>query len=134
MMNLATAEAAESEFYRAFATGDLEAMLDIWADGESVVCVHPAQETLVGRASVAESWREILGPASGFDIVYQCVARYESGDLAMHIGVEQLRVDDEEVASLTVTNGYRRTEHGWRMIYHQAAPIHSSQGPPGPVH
>ncbi len=133
-MNLPTADAAESEFYRAFAAGDLEGMLRLWADEDSVVCVHPAQETLVGKASVADSWREILGPASGFDIVYQCVARYESGDLAMHIGVEQLRVDDEEVASLTVTNGYRRTEQGWRMVYHQAAPIHASQGPPGPVH
>jgi ketosteroid isomerase-like protein len=134
VVNLPTADAAESEFYRAFSAGDLEGMLRVWADGEGIVCVHPAQETLVGRASVAESWREILEPASGFDIVYQCIARYESGDLAMHIGVEQLRVDDDEVASLTVTNGYRRTQQGWRIFYHQAAPIHTARGPAGPVH
>ncbi len=133
-MSLATADAAETEFYRVFAAGDLDGMLRVWAEVDSVVCVHPGQETLVGQSSVAESWRDILGPASGFDIVYQCVARYESGDLALHTGVEQLRVDDEEVASLTVTNGFLRTEKGWRMIYHHAAPIHASQGPAGPVH
>lgn len=133
-MNLPTADAAEVEFYRAFAAGDLEGMLRVWADGDEVLCVHPAQETLVGRVSVVESWREILEPATGFEIVYQCIARYEDGDLAMHIGVEQLKVDEQEVVSLTVTNGYRRTEEGWRMIYHQAAPIHASKGPPGAVH
>jgi ketosteroid isomerase-like protein len=62
------------------------------------------------------------------------VERHESGDLAMHTGVEQLRMDDERVATLTVTNGYRKTPDGWRMVLHHAAPVHATTAPDGPVH
>jgi ketosteroid isomerase-like protein len=130
----ATADAAETEFYRAFAEGDLAGMIRVWAESDDVVCVHPGQESLSGRSSVADSWRDILGSAGGFEIVYQCVERHESGDLAMHTGVEQLRMDDERVATLTVTNGYRKTPDGWRMVLHHAAPVHATTVPDGPVH
>lgn len=129
-----TADAAESEFYRAFADGDLDGMIRVWADSEDVICVHPGQESVSGQASVAKSWREILGPAGGFDIVYQCVERHESGDLALHTGFEQLRMEDEQIATLTVTNGYRRTAVGWRMVLHHASPVHVTAIPQGPVH
>ena len=129
-----TAEAAEAEFYRAFADGDLAAMIHIWAKSDDVVCVHPGQGTLSGQASVAKSWREILGPGGSFDIVYRCVEKHQSGDLALHTGFEQLRMDDEQIATLTVTNGYRKTADGWRMVLHHAAPIHTTGVADGPVH
>lgn len=133
-MTHTTADSAESEFYRAFAEADLEGMIQVWAESEDVVCVHPGQDSLSGRSTVAESWREILGPAGGFDIVYRCMEKHESGDLAVHIGLEQLRMDDEQIATLTVTNGYRRTEGGWRMVLHHASPIHAVGVPQGQVH
>ena len=133
-MKHATADAAETEFYRAFAEGDLPGMLRVWAESETVICVHPGQESLSGRASVLESWRDILGSDNRFDIAYQCVERHESGDLALHTGLEHLRMDDERVATLTVTNGYRRTGDGWRMVLHHAAPVHAAVAPEGPVH
>lgn len=133
-MTYITADAAENEFYRAFAEGDLGGMLRVWADSEDVVCVHPGQESLSGQASVAGSWRDILGVADSFDIVYQCSDRFESGDLAVHTGIEQLRMEDDRIATLAVTNGYRRDGGGWRMILHHASPVHTPSAPEGPVH
>jgi ketosteroid isomerase-like protein len=129
-----TAEAAENEFYRAFAEADLPAMLRVWAESEDVVCVHPGQESLSGQAPVAESWRDILGSGDSFDIAYQCAARFESGDLALHTGVEQLLMENDRIATLAVTNGYRREGAGWRMILHHASPVHTASAPEGPVH
>ena len=133
-MNHLTAEAAESEFYRAFAAADLDGMVSVWATDDGVVCVHPGQESLSGRAMVVESWREILAAAGGFDIAFQCVERHESGDLALHTGFEQLRMDDDQTATLSVTNAYRRTADGWRMVLHHASPVHATATSAGTVH
>ena len=43
-----TAQDAEAAFYEAFETGDLEAMMNVWAEDEEIVCVHPGEARLVG--------------------------------------------------------------------------------------
>ena len=39
---------ANSQFYKAFAEGDVEAMRRIWGEGEHVQCCHPGVKNVVG--------------------------------------------------------------------------------------
>ena len=51
---------ANREFYRAFERLDIEAMRAVWLDDDSIQCVHPASERLVGRERVLGSWAAIF--------------------------------------------------------------------------
>ena len=48
--------AANQTFYRAFESGDIDAMSDAWLHGDHVVCTHPGWPTLRGWAAVSASW------------------------------------------------------------------------------
>ena len=37
-----TPQDAEAAFYEALERADLEAMMEVWAEDEEIVCVHPA--------------------------------------------------------------------------------------------
>ena len=50
---------ANRTFYRAFTERDAEAMDRIWAPTGAVVCLHPGQAPLHGRAEIMASWRAI---------------------------------------------------------------------------
>ena len=50
---------AESAFYEALQGADLDAMMEVWADDEEIVCVHPGGERLVGYDAVRSGWAAI---------------------------------------------------------------------------
>lgn len=129
-----SADAAEAEFYRAFAEGRLEAMTRVWAESDAVVCIHPARSAITGHGAVADSWKDILVESARFDISFRCTSKHESDGLAVHIGLERLTVDPGQIANLAVTNVYRRTPDGWKIILHHAAPIHEGPEPDETVH
>lgn len=129
-----SADAAEAEFYRAFAEGRLEAMTRVWAESDAVVCIHPARSAITGHGAVADSWKDILVESARFDISFRCTSKHEADGLAVHIGLERLTVDPGQIANLAVTNVYRRTPDGWKIILHHAAPIHEGPEPDETVH
>ncbi|KAK3265012.1 hypothetical protein CYMTET_26279 [Cymbomonas tetramitiformis] len=53
---------ANLNFYRAFETGDLQAMTDTWHSSASppVICVHPGRFPKVGLRNVLDSWEEMF--------------------------------------------------------------------------
>ena len=53
--------AANQAFYDAFEARDLDAMSDLWAHDDRVICVHPGWTELRGWASVASSWAALFG-------------------------------------------------------------------------
>jgi SnoaL-like protein len=59
---------ANATFYRAFTDGDYAAMSELWALRAPVACLHPGARALMGRRPVLESWRQILGGASRFEL------------------------------------------------------------------
>jgi ketosteroid isomerase-like protein len=132
-LNHATPSAAEEEFYRAFASRDAAAMIDLWETGDGVVCVHPGAEAITGHDHIADSWRAILGDDGSFDISHRLIARFEEGGLAVHTGIESIRADGR-TAMLTVTNAFGRTADGWKMVLHHAAPIHTAAAAGGAIH
>jgi hypothetical protein len=90
--------AANAAYYRAFSTGDVAAMDQIWAD-DGVSCVHPGWTPLIGRAAVVDSYRNILTSPNRVRIAHR-----------------------EDTAILTGDEG-RRIGGAWRMVHHQASPI-----------
>ena len=46
----ATSRDAEQAFYAAFQKADLAEMMQVWADDDSIVCIHPMGPRLDGRA------------------------------------------------------------------------------------
>jgi ketosteroid isomerase-like protein len=119
----ATPQDAETAFYDAFAKGDLDAMMEAWADDDDIYCVHPGGPRMSGVAQIRESWRKIF--ASGQSLRFQLRGQqYLNGMmLSAHSVYEHISVTGETRARapMIATNIYLRTEHGWRMVAHHAS-------------
>lgn len=121
-----TPDQAETAFYEAFERRDLAAMMAVWAESESVVCVHPGGPRLVGFESVRESWAQIFaGGGAALRVRAVDVQRFDGNSVAVHALVEVLTAPGQPAPPQTVcaTNVYELTEGGWRMVVHHASPI-----------
>jgi ketosteroid isomerase-like protein len=121
----ATPQDAEAAFYEAFTKGDLDAMMEVWADDDGIYCIHPGGARVSGVAEVRESWRKIF--AAGQSLRFQLRGQhYVNGMmLSAHSVYEHINVAGETRARgpMIATNIYLRTEHGWRMVAHHASPV-----------
>ena len=123
-----TPQDAEAAFYEALETGDLEAMMEVWAEDEDIVCVHPGGPRLAGFEQVRGSWAQILGSGQRVKVYLSNQVVLSGMMLAIHSVHENIVVEGESRPRATVaaTNIYLRTGKGWRMILH-----HGSPTPPG---
>lgn len=115
---------AEAVFYAAFENGDLEAMAEIWARSDDIVCVHPHGPQLLGYDEVMQGWRNILDNTAGFRITVRVVNHYSDEAMSVRFVMETLVNENSDAGPVTVlaTNAYRRTESGWRIVLHHASP------------
>jgi len=119
----------EHSFYEALQTGDLERLMDCWADDEEVVCIHPGGLRLVGMAAIREAFGEMF-QRGGLAVRAQQVRRLLSGTHAVHSVVERVDVpssDGVRHAFVVATNVYTQTPRGWRMVLHHASPAATQQ-------
>ena len=118
-------KAANAAFYDAFATRDMTAMEQLWAENAPVACVHPGWDILTGREQVIESWRRILKQPSAPDIAHRNAHPMIYGTCVL--------VSCQELLSgitLAAVNTFVYESNGWRMVMHQASQI----GRPTPRH
>jgi len=124
----ATPQDAESAFYEAITSADLEGMMAIWADDDDIYCVHPNGARIAGVERVRESWRQIF--ASGQTLRFQLrEQQYVQGMImSVHSVYEFITVAGESRprGPVIATNVYLRTERGWRMVAHHASPVPAS--------
>jgi ketosteroid isomerase-like protein len=123
---------ANRAFYRAFEALDIESMLAIWDDDESIRCVHPGAQMLVGREQVFGSWRAIFAgqPQLSFDLTD--VDLRVMGDLGWVSCEEHLRMHDAQKDpefKAVCTNLYLLREGQWRLVLHHASPLARRLGP-----
>lgn len=119
-----TAEQAERAFYRAFETRDLSAMMDVWANDESIVCIHPMGQRLAGRAAVRQSWEQIFATDNALNFEIGGSVLTEDTALSVRCVLENIRFgeDQTERSLVLATNVYRRRETGWHLCVHHASP------------
>jgi ketosteroid isomerase-like protein len=120
----ATPEDAEKAFYEAFQQADLDAMMDVWADEDAVVCIHPMGPRLDGREAVARSWQDIFSGGGSMRFELSQVAATEDDLLAVRCLCENISHGPRfaQRSLVLATNIYKMTDRGWRMILHHASP------------
>ncbi len=129
-MTYTTPDEAEHAFYSALQSADIEAMQSVWADDESIVCVHPASQPIYGPRSVRMSWAQIFRDGGTMRVRFECSSRTLSSILAVHVGYEFISVGSEigDSDPMIATNVFQLTKGGWRMLLHHASPVHMDYG------
>ena len=117
-----TPQDAEAAFYEALEAGEIEAMMEVWAEDEEIVCVHPGGARLAGYNQIRESWAQIFGSGQRLRVHVSNPVVLSGMMLAVHSVNENILVQGESRAPVTATNVYLRTGNGWRMILHHGSP------------
>lgn len=115
---------AEAAFYEALERGDIDAMMEVWADDEEVVCIHPGGPRLTGYEAVLKSWAQIFSSGQRLRIQISHEVVLSGMMLTVHSVHENIAAQGEQRPGQPVvaTNAYLRTADGWRMIVHHASP------------
>jgi ketosteroid isomerase-like protein len=119
----ASAEDAEEAFYDAIGRADLDALMNVWADDEEIVCIHPTGERLSGPMAIRESWRSIFANNPPLTVRIKTSVCWKSLMLDVHSVVETLYLGDEQTAHgpLLATNVFQRGANGWRLLAHHVS-------------
>lgn len=127
--------AANSAFYAAFETRDIDAMADVWERSDRATVTHPGWPTLRGWAKVGGSWDAIFRSTPYIQFVLTDEHVEVTGDTAWVTLDENILQstpadgsgDDELTgAKVAATNVFVRTEFGWRMVVHHGSPVGTS--------
>ncbi len=116
---------ANEAFYAAFALGDYEAMVQLWAKRTTIICTHPGWTVLSGRDAVLQSWRSILENSEGSELQCRKAEAYIYGETALVTCYEVI-----DGNALAVTNVFVQEDGKWLMVHHHAGP--TAGGPPSP--
>lgn len=118
-----TAHDAESAFYEAFESADLDAMMAVWASDDEIVCVHPQGPRLQGYAAVRESWRQLFEAGAKLRFRIADVREFQGAVFSVHVVHEHVTSPDRTEFSPPViaTNVFTLTDEGWRMVLHHAS-------------
>jgi ketosteroid isomerase-like protein len=123
-------EAANTAFYEAFESGDLDAMQELWLDDEETLCVHPGALPVRGTPAINRSWALIMAntPYIQFFLTDVEVSVLEA--TASVTCTENVLTADETTgpdsfggAKAVATNVFVRTDAGWRLWIHHASPV-----------
>ena len=124
-----TAEDAEEAFYQAIGRGDIDALMNVWADDEETLCIHPTGQRLTGTAAIRESWQGIFENNPRLTVHIQRSVRWRGIMLAVHSVVETLYLADEPTphGPMLSTNVFQRGTNGWRLLAHHTSSGASSE-------
>lgn len=117
--------AANHLFYEAFEARDLDAMSDLWAHDDRVICVHPGWTTLRGWAAVASSWAALFGGPQHLQFIVTDEHVVLAGDVAW-VSCDENLLAGEGSATVASLNLFARHDEGvWKMLGHHGAPVMS---------
>jgi ketosteroid isomerase-like protein len=126
----AAVEAANTTFYQAFESADLDAMRALWLEDPETLCVHPGALPVRGTPSINRSWALIMAntPYIQFFLTDVEVSVLES--VASVTCTENVLTGDDSTgpdafggAKAVATNVFVRTKEGWRLWIHHASPV-----------
>lgn len=127
----ASPDDVEAQFYEALQRADIARLMDVWADDDEVVCVHPGGGRLIGPAAIRESFEAIFANGA-IPVQPEQIHRLQSLGSAVHHLVERITVAGPEGAQqawVLTTNVYVKTAQGWRLAAHHASPGDPNEPP-----
>jgi len=122
----AAVRAANLAFYRAFEALDLAAMERLWAQDDSVSCLHPGWPLCAGWAEVRASWATIFANTGSmrFELAGERIDVREN--LAWVVCVERIRSTgpggEAMVGAVIATNVFRSDGGTWKLVHHHGSP------------
>jgi len=118
-----TPQDCEAAFYEALEAADLEAMMEVWAEDEEIICVHPGWPRLTGYEQIRENWARIFRSGERLKVHLSAQVCVQGMMLSVHSLHENILVAGETKARAPVvtTNVYLRTASGWRMVVHHGS-------------
>lgn len=125
-MRFSSPESAETAFYAAFEARSLNSMMMVWADDDSIACIHPLAAPLNGRSAVAAGWRSMFEAAGQFQVRVEVAHDIREPQQVIRIVREYLTIgqETEPRPPILATNVYRKDAEGWHMVLHHASPLH----------
>jgi uncharacterized protein (TIGR02246 family) len=127
----ASPDDVEAQFYEALQQGDIERLMQLWADDDEVVCVHPGGGRVIGPAAIRASFEAIFANG-GIPVRPEQVHRLQAHGTALHHLVERIEVPAAEgvqTAWVLTSNVYVKTAQGWRIVAHHASPAAPHEPP-----
>ena len=104
--------------------------MQVWAEDEEIICVHPAGLRLIGLHAIKDSWQEILTQGA-LHIRPEKLVTTQSMMSTVHSLIEEVTVRGQgrtEVAHCYATNVYHKGPTGWRMVMHHASAAPEQSG------
>jgi ketosteroid isomerase-like protein len=126
--------AANSAFYAALETRDLDAMAEVWEHSDRIVVTHPGWPMLRGWAKVAGSWDAIFRNTGFIQFVLTDEQVTVIGDTAwvtldenilQSAGETELSGSKATSVNVFVRDAERDADQ-WRMVVHHASPVAAS--------
>jgi uncharacterized protein (DUF736 family) len=121
---------ANDNFYSAFESMTMSAMVAIWARRAEDCCIHPGWEILNGWPEIRESWRAIFANTNYMRIELDEVSAEIMGPVGRVICVENIFtiIDSQTIHSrVACTNLFLKIDESWKLVLHQGSPIASQQ-------
>jgi ketosteroid isomerase-like protein len=131
MINENKVQSANERFYEAFNKRDIEAMNQVWRNGERVTCVHPGWPPLKGLEPILNSWAGIFENSGNMEIRISDVRVLAAENLAWVSCVEKLFTIAESgvlVSQVFATNLFHLEGDTLKMIMHHASPVPAARG------
>jgi len=122
---LASPDDTEQQFYEALQHGDLERLMDVWADEEEIAVIHPGGPRIVGPGAIRAAFAALFEQGRSVNATPETVRRLRAGDTAIHHVLERVLVPGPQGARhawVIATNVYLNTSRGWRLVLHHASP------------
>jgi ketosteroid isomerase-like protein len=127
-------EAANTAFYAAFESADLDAMRDLWLEDPETLCVHPGALPVRGTSAINRSWALIMANTPYIQFFLTDVEVSVLEGTASVTCTENVLTSDDHLTSdafggvrAVATNVFVHTEDGWRLWIHHASPVLSSR-------
>jgi hypothetical protein len=125
---------SNGKFYHAFEGLSIDMMDNLWKHDESIICVHPGWDLLVGWLAIRESWVTIFQNTEviKFNITNTKVRIFDNGDIGVVVCQENIESSvnrQQDKIGIIATNIFERYENRWLLIHHQGSSI-SNYMPP----
>lgn len=123
-----TPQDAEDAYYDAIDEKDLNALMAVWDESATILCLLPMMPIQQGREAVEMAWRALFNSDIALEIQIKHLSWIETDEIAIHLIEEWVNTGAESgLQPVYATNIYRHGDQGWHLIMHQNSPT----PPPG---